>query len=78
MKLYEVFKTKRWEQKKKYGKNNSEIKRKNLKIFWIMVLEKGLTLFFAMSWNSQTHFKSLAAFAARFLKYVGLFYDIAR
>ena len=29
-----------------------------------------LTLYFAMSKNGQTHFKNLAAFAARFLKYV--------
>ena len=37
-----------------------------------------LTLYFAMSQNGQTHFKNLSAFAARFLKCVRLFYDIAK
>ena len=31
-----------------------------------------------MPQNAQTHFKNLAAFAARFLKRVWLFYDIAK
>ena len=31
-----------------------------------------------MSENGQTHFKNLAAFAARFLKCVRPFYDIAK
>ena len=37
-----------------------------------------LTLYFAMLWNGQTHFKNLAAFAAGFLKCVWPFHDIAK
>ena len=37
-----------------------------------------LTLYFAMPWNGQTHFKNLAANVARFLKCAWPFYDIAK
>ena len=37
-----------------------------------------LTLYSAMSYNCQTHFKNLAANAARLLKCVWSFYDIAK
>ena len=37
-----------------------------------------LALYFAMSLNVQTHFKNLTVFAARFLKCVWPFYDIAK
>ena len=37
-----------------------------------------LTLYFAMSANGQIHFKNLGANAARFLKWVWPFYDIAK
>ena len=37
-----------------------------------------LTLYFAMSQNGQTHFKNLAAFAARFFKRISPFYDIVK
>ena len=37
-----------------------------------------LALHFAMSLNVQTHFKNITAFAARFLKCVWPFYDIAK
>ena len=40
--------------------------------------KKTLTLYFAMSWNGQTHFRNLAAFAARFLKCAWPIYDIAK
>ena len=36
------------------------------------------TLCFPVSQNGRTHFKNLAAFAARFLKCVRPFYDIAK
>ena len=37
-----------------------------------------LTLYFAMSYNCQTHFKNLAANAARLLKCVWSFYDTVK
>ena len=43
--------------------------------FWRWV---SLTLYFAISWNVHTHFKNLAANAARFLMCVCPFYDIAK
>ena len=42
------------------------------------MVEMELTLYFAMSQNGQTNFKNLTAFAARFLKCVWPFYDIAK
>ena len=41
-------------------------------------IEVKVTLYFAMSQNGQIHFKNLAANAARFLKCVWPFYNIAK